>query len=155
MLMREFLRENGNRVLLLLLLGLLFLLWARLVGREVKKNDATRDLATLRARIECAEHYGWEADPGSELKEKVRIPESFSEVYMKYNELQKMCGFDLSNYRGETVWRYTYIVRNYPYELSEPLYINLYIHKDKLIGGDVMTRSVGGFMLPLYCHHTP
>ena len=147
--MRSFLKENIDRILLLLLLGLLFVLWARIIGCNIRMNDKTKDLSTVWARIACAESFGWEVDPGSEIKEKIHIPSEFDEVYTQYNCLQKMCGFDLFAYRGKTAMKYTYMITNYPYELSEPVYINLYIYEEKLIAGDVMTRSFGGFMLPL------
>ena len=147
--MRSFIKENLNRILLLILLGLLFVLWARVIECNFKTNDRTKELSTIWARIDCAKSFGWEVDPGSEIIEKIHIPNEFDEVYTEYNHIQKMCGFDLLHHRGKTAIKYTYIITNYPYELSEPVYINLYINEDKLIGGDIMTRSVGGFMLPL------
>ena len=147
--MRSFLKGNLDRILLLFLLGLLFVLWARVIVCNIRTNDKTKDLTTVWERVDCARSFGWEVDPGSEIKEKVHIPEMFDEVYTEYNRLQKVCGFDLFSCRGKMVMKYTYIITNYPYELSEPVYINLYIYEEELIAGDVMTRSVGGFMLPL------
>ena len=153
--MRAIIKENLNKILLLLLASLIFLLWGRAIVREIHNNNAIRDLTTTQARINCAASFGWEADPGSETAGKVQISEYFDDVYKEYNKLQTMCGFDLRHYRGKTVDRYTYIVRNFPYEVSEPVYINLYIYNDTMIAGDCMTTSLSGFMLPIDRRFTP
>ncbi len=147
--MKAFVKDNLNRILLLIFASLLLILWGRFIVREINLNNHTRELSTLMSRIKCAESFGWEVDPGSEITETVKIPEEFDDVYTEYNKLQKMCGFDLRKYRGKSVKRYTYIVNNFPYDIKETVYINLYIYENTLIAGDCMTTALRGFMLPL------
>ena len=147
--MKTFVSENRNHILLLLFVSLIFLLWGRIIFQKINENNRIRDLSTVQARIKCAASFGWEADPSTEIRQKVKIPQEFDEVYKEYNKIQKMCGFDLLHYRGKTAERYTYIVQNFPYEVAEPVYINLYIYDNTMIAGDCMTRALDGFMLPI------
>ena len=78
----------------------------------------------------------------------VTIPDEFDDVYNRYNELQKQAGFDLSHYKGEACIRYTYNVYNF--ENSEsPVYVNILVIEDHVIGGDICSAELDGFMLPL------
>ena len=153
--MKLFFAENRNKILLLVFISLVFLLWGRVIVRVINENNRICDLTTVQARIQCAASFGWEADPSTETVQKVKIPQEFDEVFEEYNKLQKMCGFDLRRYRGKTAERYTYIVRNFPYETSEPVYVNLYIYQNTMIAGDCMTRALDGFMLPIDRRFSP
>lgn len=147
--MKAFLSENRNKILLLILLSLLFLLWGRVIVRSVRENSNLCELHTVQARISCARSFGWEADPLTETVQKVHIPEEFDSVYEEYNKLQKMCGFDLTPYRGKTVEHYRYQICNFPYETTEPVFLNLYLYQNKMIAGDCMMQALDGFMLPI------
>ena len=77
------------------------------------------------------------------------IPTEFSAVYKKYNELQKQSGFDLWDYRGEFAVQYTYMVTNYKNdkgEIEQDVRINLILYEGKLIGGDISSTRLDGFM---------
>jgi len=77
----------------------------------------------------------------------VKIPDTFDDVYENYNVLQKQAGFDLEKYRGKNVWRYTFRVLNFGREAN--VRANLLVYDNRIIGGDVMSTSLGGFMYPL------
>lgn len=79
----------------------------------------------------------------------IKIPKPFDLVYKNYNELQKEAGFDLEPYSGMSGKRYTYIVTNYPEPVNEEVRANVICIDNKQVGGDVMTVSLYGFMLPL------
>ncbi|MCD8390655.1 MAG: DUF4830 domain-containing protein [Firmicutes bacterium] len=79
----------------------------------------------------------------------IRIPEPFDLVYESYNDLQIEGGFDLRPYAGMSGTRYTYIVTNFPEDVGEEVRANVICVGRKQVGGDVMTVSLGGFMLPL------
>ena len=86
-----------------------------------------------------------ERDP-SGVKEII-IPEEFDDTYINYNELQKESGFDLEPYKGCTAKKWTYTVTNYPeYEESQSIKINLLVYKGKIIGGDICSVELDGFM---------
>ena len=68
-----------------------------------------------------------------------------SEVYSRYNALQKSQGYDLSQYAGKTVMRYVYKINNFP-NATEPVYATLLVYKDQIIGGDVTDTSAKGIV---------
>lgn len=92
--------------------------------------------------------YGWEVDSQPAEVRDVIIPEVFDEVYSNYNEIQLEQGFNLEKYAGQRVKRWTYIVRNYPDTAPEDDYIriNVLVSDDVVIGGDVCSVKLDGFM---------
>jgi hypothetical protein len=96
-------------------------------------------------RIAFIGSFGWKIDEESGEAEEVTIPRDFDEVYMHYNLIQKAQGLDLQDYRGCKVTRYTYRITNYPTG-EEGVLINLLIYDGKVIGGDVMSPRLDGFM---------
>lgn len=89
--------------------------------------------------------FGWEVE-GEPLEEvRIKIPAEFDKVMNSYNELQRNQGLDLSKYRGKEVTRYTYRVRNYP-DYSGSVMANVIIYKNKVIGGDLCSSDVTGFI---------
>ncbi|MBE6617297.1 MAG: DUF4830 domain-containing protein [Ruminococcaceae bacterium] len=89
--------------------------------------------------------FGWEVD-GTPLEEvEIRIPDEFDKVMNSYNELQKKQGLDLAKYRGKTVKRYTFRVTNYP-DYSGDVMANVIVYKKKVIGGDLCSADVTGFI---------
>lgn len=147
--MKSVLKGERNKILLLILLTLLFILWARVIVFEIKHSANTQNLDTVLKRTECALSFGWQIDPGSEKCEKIKIPEEFGDVYENYNKLQKKCGFDLSHYKGKTVLKYTYIVLNPIESSNDTFYVNILIYENQMIGGDVQTVALKGVMFPI------
>ena len=101
--------------------------------------------ATNKQRIAYIESFGW--DPGftHTAVENVRIPVEFDDVYEEYNALQRKQGFDLRKYRAHTVKRYTYEITNYPTGETGIL-ANLLIYKNTVIGGEVLSPQLDGFL---------
>jgi hypothetical protein len=87
---------------------------------------------------------GWEIADQPADSDEVRIPAEFSDVYKSYNEIQKAQGMNLEKYRGKTVKRYTFDIVNHP--SGEDVKLTLLIYKEKVIGGDVCTPRLDGFM---------
>ena len=102
-------------------------------------------------RVHFLNGFGWEVTNSPTESSQVRIPEKASEVFDRYNELQKSQGYDLSRYTGQTVMRYVYKVNNYP-GATEPVYATLLISKNQVIGGDVTNTAakgvIQGFKMP-------
>ena len=96
-------------------------------------------------RLAFIEQFGWEVDTTPLEAVEVAIPEEFDKVYLGYNEMQKEQGLGLTKYKGKTVTRYTYNVTNYPDNTGD-VYISLLVYKNKVIGGDVCSADVGGFV---------
>lgn len=150
--MKQFLKEHTAWLLFLLLLGLLFILWGRIVIQEISTGAKIHNVTTQKARLNCLLAYGWEGDPATETVKTVTVPQPLDAVYQQYNKLQTACGFNLENYQGKTVQCYTYQVRNFPQGIDEPVYVNLLIYEGTVIGGDCMSTALDGFMIPL-CRH--
>ena len=123
--MKRFFKENFNQILVIILIGLVFIFWARILVGEFAASAATTGLFTTKDRLRCVEYYGWEVDPTSETEETIYIPQVFDAVYERYNRLQKMSGFDLTLYSGKGVKRYTYRVLNFPGASDAEAFINL------------------------------
>lgn len=101
--------------------------------------------STEEERLRYLESFGWTT--GGEAVEiaEVVIPTEFDEVYEKYNSLQKTQGFDLEGYKGMTVKRYCYAITNYPGDVPN-VYGNLLVHEGQIIGGDICSNELEGFM---------
>jgi len=101
------------------------------------------------SRIEFLKSYGWEVS-SNVTEEIIIIPPQFNEIYKNYNEMQKQQGFDLSNFKGKTVTKYTYEVINYPKSASDEyapnVFANLLVYEDKIIGGDICSMELDGFL---------
>ena len=105
------------------------------------------ELKSEQQRQDFIRQMGWETDDTFDDCKKITIPEEFNEVYTNYNELQKQQGFDLSRYKGKDCDVYTYKIRNYKdHEGKDDVNCNLIICDNKLIGGDVCSTELDGFM---------
>ena len=100
---------------------------------------------TNEQRIAFLKQFGWEvaADPAEVVE--VCIPTEFDEVYEKYNIIQKKQGFDLADYKGKRVKRWSYEVTNYP-NTPQNVRANLLVLDGRIIGGDVCSIELNGFM---------
>lgn len=90
---------------------------------------------------------GWTVDENPDEIREVIIPVEFDDVYMNYNDIQKKQNYDLSRYAGERVKKWTYTIRNYPgYENVDYIKINVLVFDGEVIGGDVCSVKLDGFM---------
>ena len=96
-------------------------------------------------RIEFISQFGWEVAEEPLETVDVTVPETFDNIYVGYNEMQKEQGLNLAKYKGKTVTRYTYKVTNYP-DYEGTVYLSLLVYKNKVVGGDVCSADVNGFV---------
>ncbi len=89
--------------------------------------------------------FGWEVDATPLEVREVVIPAEFDRVFQNYNEIQKRQGLDMTKYRKRTVTRYTFSVKNYP-EYEGKVWANVLVYKGKVIGGDICSADVSGFV---------
>lgn len=97
------------------------------------------------ARVEFLKGFGWEVAASPVESGQVKIPQESSEVYDRYNALQKSQGYDLTQYAGKTVMRYVYKVNNYP-GATDPVLATVLVYKNQIIGGDITDTSATGLM---------
>ena len=115
------------------------------------EKDATQTAAPAPgsndARVKFLTDFGWDVTTSPAESGQVKIPQETTEVFDRYNALQKSQGYDLSKYAGKTVMRYVYKVNNYP-GAKEPVYATLLVYKNKVIGGDITDTAAGGHIRP-------
>lgn len=104
--------------------------------RNVKSNED---------RVAYLESCGWLVGEEAVSQEDIRLPDAFDGAYADYLALQSAQGFDLSQYAGKTVQRYTYAVKNYP-GLQEDIWASLLLYRDQVIGGEVFSNAGDGFL---------
>ena len=95
------------------------------------------------ARVDFLAGFGWDVTNSPTESSQVRIPENTTEVFERYNNLQKSQGYDLTRYAGKNVMRYVYKVNNFP-NATEPVYATVLVYKGQVIGGDITDTAPGG-----------
>ena len=129
----------------LIIFGIIML--AGIQKGESKAHSISTKMETEDGQEQFLSSLGWQVETPALSIEKVLIPKNFSDVFLKYNEMQKSKGYDLSSYAGKEVELYTYKVTNH--KSYDTVYAQLYIYKGKLIGGDIHSSSLDGFMTAL------
>ena len=102
-------------------------------------------IKTNEDRVGFLKQFGWTVKETPLEEISVTIPGEFDKVFVGYNDLQKQQGLDLSRYRRKEVVRYTYEVTNYP-DYEGKVLANLLIYRGKVIGGDICSADVSGFV---------
>lgn len=108
-------------------------------------SPAVYEMKSEAQRQAFLKEMGWEVSDEYDECKAVTIPKEFNEVYEKYNKLQKQQGFDLEDYKGKTAEVYTYAVKNYGNKKHE-VRANLIVCEGQLVGGDVCSAELDGFM---------
>lgn len=119
---------------------------------EVAKENAKKmekinykNIKSNEDRVKFLAQFNWAVDPNAVEVVEVTIPKEFPEVYTKYNEIQLLQGLDLKKFAGKKVKRCTYFVTNYP-NAEGIVNANLIIYKNQVIGGDICSTEMNGFM---------
>lgn len=129
-----------------ILIAIVVLIAVVAAGGGSNGNDTPPNADTNDARVTFLAQYGWQVNADPVETQKVTIPSTEeSDVFQRYNDLQKSMGYDLSAYSGKTVTRYVYEILNYP-DAQSPVYATLFVHKGQVIGGDVTNTAPDGAM---------
>ena len=119
-------------------------------GRAVAASAEVKNVRDNDDRLAYLNGLGWQTSSQPIATEELLIPEEFDESYTGYLQLQADQGFDLTQYRGKRVKRYTYQLTNYPAQ-DEPVQISLLIYKNRVVGGQIQSSSgsfLHGLVLP-------
>ena len=120
-------------------------------GGDATPTTNVTNVANNDDRVNFLTGFGWDVVTSPAESNQVRIPEKASEIFDRYNTLQKSQGYDLTQYAGKTVMRYVYQVHNYP-GATEPVYATLLVYKNQIVGGDVTDTAakgvIRGFQMP-------
>ena len=122
-----------------------------LVGGGDTTQTAAPSASSNDGRVKFLTDFGWDVTTSPTESSRVKIPEESSEVFDRYNTLQKGQGYDLTKYAGKSVMRYVYKINNYP-GATEPVYATLLVYKNQIIGGDITDTAakghIRGFKMP-------
>lgn len=97
------------------------------------------------ARVAYVTQQGWQVNAEPVQTQSIKIPAEDSEVFRRYNELQKSQGFDLTQYAGRQATRYVYEVLNAE-DTEGPVYATIFVLDGKIVGGDVTDTAPAGKM---------
>ena len=143
--------KNNSRLLKPVFIIALTALFVYLISCAIKYiSMRTSDISEQGLRS-FLEKRGWHSGALVDEREVI-IPESFGEVYERYNELQKQSGFDLWDYRATRVKQFTFEIKNTATPDGQPLdsaYAHILTYGARIIGGDVSSASLYGFMYGL------
>ncbi len=121
-------------------------LWFMVMG--VSHADAPFGHTSVESTEDCAEFLydlGWETDAAAAHVQNTVLPKTFDNVFTQYNALQLTQGADLTRYAGKSVTVYTLPVTNYT-GVSGTVYATVLVHDGQVIGGDLHSAELGGFM---------
>ena len=135
-------RQISLKKIGLLLIGVILIIM--ILRSIIGCISAATGTITEAQAAEFLQKYGWTTEKGTVKAEEVHIPSSFSEVYERYNAIQRKQGYDLTKYKGEKVLKYTFVIttdKNY-----ENVEAHIRTYGRKVIGGDICSTELGGFM---------
>lgn len=146
---------KSSKMKLFLLISFVILLAVSMIAVTLHGGKPTSNTANINFKAANAEQrvaflsqFGWNVTEDPIEVAEVLIPETFDDVYEKYNVIQKEQELDLTPYRGKRVKRWTYEILNYPGYDSDCKCIraNLLVYDGLVIGGDVCSVELDGFM---------
>ena len=116
-------------------------------SREVSASalPSPKGVRSNQDRIDYLSAYGWQVAEEPVSTQELLIPEEMDGSYTEYLALQNGQGFDLQKYAGKRVKRYTYEVLNYPTG-ETGVQVNLLICKNTVVGGEVLSPQLDGFL---------
>lgn len=122
-------------------ISLLFLFCRR---PHTKPPLQSPELSTNLQRVSYIQSLGWQIRTAPVETLHILLPKPLTEPYLSYNQLQKKQGFNLDNYDGKQIIRYTYSVTNFP-RRPDGVQLNLYLYKNIPIAGDIIALGENGF----------
>ena len=114
----------------------------------VNNGDISFKASNAEERITFLSQFGWKINTEPVEVTEVIIPSEFNEKYNEYNEIQKKQGLNLELYKGVRAKKWVYEILNYPgyAQNSGCIMATLLIYDNLVIGGDVSSLEVNGFM---------
>ena len=139
------LRKPNPVAVVIILAAVLILIAVWVLGSSGKGVGDKYKLQSNKERKTFLSDLGWTVSEKETDCKIIKIPSKFNAVYNVYNKIQKQQGFNLADFKGETVELYTYEVYNYP-DNPKNIVVHLIVCKGTLIGGDVCSTQSDGFI---------
>ena len=106
-------RVDLKKILLILAVIAALILGAIwLFGGDGDVETAAPSVSTNDGRVAFLKSFGWEVAASPVESSQVKIPKETTEVFDRYNQLQKSQGYDLTQYAGKNVMRFVYKITN-------------------------------------------
>ncbi len=124
----------------LCIIGLLII-----VGFVIGGGVTAGNFDNISTQVDYARKHGWDVSDRPLSVKTFTVADKFDKNLKLYNEIQQSQGFDLSDYKGCEVKRYTYELKNYPHN-PDGMRLSLIIYKGNVIAGDIHSTMDSGFM---------
>ena len=115
-----------------------------ILGKVASLSVCGPDGSTHAIRMQYLRSIGVQVEEEAEQTKEIVIPETFSDVYETYNQLQRRAGFDLADYKGKKATVYTYRLVD-----NSKKTVTLIVCGGRVIGGDIADAAFDGEMQPL------
>ena len=125
-----------------------------LAGRQDQRTDPNAPNTRVENSADILTYLdtlGWQVASEPLEVQEVVIPREFDQIFKTYNALQREAGFDLEDYKGVPVVRHTWQVLNHP-EQADGVVADVLVADGRIIGGDVHSTHIDGFMHGLFPH---
>lgn len=122
-----------------------------LVLKFEREEEPSREAAYINSEFSVVDYitsFGPEVDVTVCRVDEITVPTEFSEVYISYNNIQKLQGFDLEKYKGKTLTRYTYPVTNYP-DTNLSVFAEVLVFEEMIVAADIYSTDSDGFIMAL------
>jgi len=129
---------------LLLLLGALLILLV-FIAAPPNTPFANYTIESSEDAAAFLSDLGWEIDLNNISAQQSALPEQFDNVFLEYNTLQQKQNCDLTKYAGKEITIYSVPIVNYS-DTTEKIYATILVHNKKIIGGDIHSANIDGFM---------
>ena len=104
------------------------------------------DSSTNLMIIEYLNSLGWQVEENPIEISHLTIPTDFDAVYQTYNAMQKASGFNLEDFKGKSVTRYSYRVLNHQSSETTQVAASIFVYGNTIIAGDISSVEDNGFM---------
>lgn len=131
--------KRGLAVILALMILALIIL-----GQFSTVNRRYADGSTHLHRMEYLAGHDIEVFENAVITKESRIPEALNGAAKTYNDIIKVSGFELSDFKGKGVTVYGYTVKSSPEKT-----VNLIVCDGKIIAGDI-TDNLTGVISPIF-----
>ncbi len=111
---------------------------------QVPVSAAVKKAETTQQRVAFLKNLGYEVGEREEVQE-IRLPDEADETLLQYETVQQKAKMSLEPYYGKRVRLYTYPILN----AAEAATAHIYVYRDRIVAGDIMSERAEGFCLPL------
>ena len=143
--MKENRIKMSRKAAVCIVLAIAAALFLIVVLAGIQRNAASGKVESAEDAAEYLLGLGWEVDQNAVTIQTTVLPEYFDNTISAYNKLQLEQGFDLTEQAGREITVYLFPVTNYP-NASGDVLACLMTCKDKVIGGDIHSSELDGFM---------